>query len=169
MPSKRQRFVEWAIDRVGLPCLWAAKGDYFVADGHRRLLLDSPAYDCSGLVPCALLAVTGKDLRDTRNAQKLWLELPVAYVRTDELEPYAVKPGDLAFYGPGELDIDHVVIYLAGGHILSASGARPSITTLEDAKRAGARVQVKQTANYRPDLRGFRSLAKYLDSKELKP
>lgn len=138
--SLRERFIQWAHDRLGHTVLWAAKGPL--------------EFDCSGLVTCDLLHLGGPDWRQTHNTDRLWAELdPVAG------EP---QPGDLVFWwapgaeAPAKGDVEHVAILLAGGLVLTADGATSKIHTVEEAKEANAVVRLRKDVNYRPRLAGFR-------------
>jgi cell wall-associated NlpC family hydrolase len=150
MNARRQLFTHWVLDQLGLPALWAAKGE--------RVLLPSGlwanAYDCSGLYTCGVKHVGGPDLRVAYNTDRLWNELP---------EVQVPEPGDAAFYGgSGPKDVEHVAIVVASGHVVCASGASSHIVTLKAALEAGARVRVYQSHLYRKDFRGFRR-STYLD------
>ncbi len=146
MNAKRFAYTGWALNRIGRPVLLSAKGDYFVdARGQVVRLPEDTAYDCSGLCTSGIKAMGGPDLRDTWNAQKFHDELPV--IETPE-------PGDFGCYGVDGGHVIHVVIALAGGHVLSADGATSSIRTLADARRAGAMVRTHYSHLYRKDV-GF--------------
>jgi cell wall-associated NlpC family hydrolase len=62
--------------------------------------------DCSGLVTHCLFAAGGPDWRKTHWSGRMWRELPP----TDK-----PRPGDLAFYGPSDKDITHVMVVLGPG------------------------------------------------------
>lgn len=119
--TARELFVAWALAQRGKPVVMGAKGDYLYSAGKLTRLPPETAFDCSGLVTSALRAVGVADLRDTHNAQRLYSETPPT------AQP---EPGDLGFYGRNLEHVDHVVIYLPGGHLLSADGATHTITTL---------------------------------------
>lgn len=136
MPSElsgvRMAFIGHARAQLGRPCLWGAKGP--------------DAFDCSGLVTHCLLRCGAPDMRAMWNAQRLYNDSPMLPV--DEFQP-----GDLGFYGSASSGIIHVVIMLGlGMGVLSASGATPRITRLEEARRAGADVRIHSKAKYRPDF-----------------
>lgn len=141
MPSElsgvRMAFLGHARAQLGKPCLWGAKG----------IGMDQPeAFDCSGLVTHCLWRCGAPDMRAMWNAQRLYDDSPMLPVD-------GFQPGDLGFYGSASGGIIHVVIMLGFGMgVLSASGATPRITRLEDARRAGADVRIHAKAKYRPDF-----------------
>jgi murein DD-endopeptidase len=146
MTTRRERLCELVVAQIGKPVLMGARGD--------------DIFDCSGLVAWCLHVVGGPDWRRTHTAQRMANELPVV------MPP---QPGDLAVYGPGAQNIIHVAVVLAGGHVVTASGARKSIITLADAMASGAQVRMRQLVDYnrrRGDLIGYRSLSQHLDPKE---
>lgn len=150
--SVKSDFAFWACEQVGRPVLWAAKGDHYVDAGGAVISLPGvTVYDCSGLVTCGIKAMGGPDHRDVYNAQKLY----DACAPVSLLDP---EPGDLGFYGRDEQHVDHVVIALAGGHLVSADGATSRIRSLIGAKEAGAQVRFHQAVDYRRDepFLGFR-------------
>lgn len=123
----RTQFAEKASELIGVPALWAAKGDYYVAADGSVVHLEKGqlAVDCSGSVTWTMLQLTGVDFRNEYNAQKL-----------SHLCPLHVEPpdvGDLGFYGPNWDSVNHVVICLAGSHLLSADGATSAIRSLAPA------------------------------------
>lgn len=134
----RERFLDLGREQIGKPSLWGAKtGD---------------AFDCSGLVAWLLRELGGPDLRATHNTDRMWLEFdPVVG------EP---APGDLGFYRPkkplDDNDMEHVVILLDGGLILTADGATSKIHTVEDAKAAHAMVRIRGGYDYRERFAGWR-------------
>lgn len=133
--TPRAKFLKAVIDLVGETVLWGA-------------------LDCSETVAIGFKAATdGKvDQTATHTAQRYFNETR-ALLETDK-----PVPGDLGFYGVADDKVIHVVIYLAGGHVLSADGATSRIKTLEAAKSAGAKVRVHTTPLYRHDVpfRGWR-------------
>ena len=139
-PTARQRFVQWALDQVGRPALWGAKG----IDPRSGQV----AFDCSGLVTRALKEVGGPDLTLVDNAQHLFNEtLPLP-------SSMEALPGDLLFFGMTPETVVHVGIVLAGGHALDAAGATSSITDIHEAVRAGATVRTHSSLQYRSHLLG---------------
>jgi murein DD-endopeptidase len=141
--TRREKFCGLIVDQVGQPVLWGARGP--------------TVFDCSGLVTWALFEAGGPDWRRTHTAQRLAGELP------STMPPL---PGDLAVYGGGQLAVIHVAVVLAGGHVVTASGARSAIVTLADAIASGAQVRMRQLEEYsrrRKDLVGYRSLSQWLD------
>ncbi len=150
MPSElsgvRMAFLGHARAQLGKPCLWGAKGP--------------DAFDCSGLVTHCLLLCGAPDMRGMWRAQRLYDETPI--VLMDEF-----RPGDLAFYGNASKGIVHVAIMAGVGMgVISASGATPAITRLEDAKRNGCDVRIHSKPRYRPDFIEIHS-NKYLDDLEV--
>lgn len=118
MSTTREQFVDWCYGRLGAPVIWCAKSDYAIDGDRVRVTLPAqlPAFDCSGIHTCGLLALTGKDYRGQHDAQDLY----------DLLEPVDSdkrQPGDLGFFGTSPSNVVHVVVSLKDGHVLSADGA----------------------------------------------
>jgi len=137
MNVDRLAFLEWCLrqEAAAVPYLWGGK------DPARGL-------DCSGLVTAGLHALGGPDWRQTHSSARLFDELEVTE------KP---APGDLAFYGPPHR-ITHVMVVVGDGRVMGAAGGGSGTTSLEIARRQGARVKFKTKHNYRPDFRGFRRL-----------
>lgn len=133
MTDARAKFVKGALDHIDETVLMGA-------------------LDCSELVALGFIAAGGADQTKTHTAQRYFNETRALL---PEEKPI---PGDLGFYGTADDKVVHVVICLAGGHVLSADGATRSITDLEVAKSKGARVRVHPTPLYRDDVpfRGWR-------------
>ncbi len=145
--TARTRFCQLALALLGKPVLWGAKGP--------------DAVDCSGSVTSSLLATGGPDLRQTHNAQRLFNE-------AHQLAGADPLPGDLIFYGPDAQHVEHVAILLAGGKVLSADGAQPSVHTIEEALQhatyrvrlhATYRVRLHDDAHFRRDIPAGNPLA----------
>ena len=99
MKDARQRFLAYAISKVGCWYVWGGKGSkVWTPAGLVGHLFTGEIFDCSGLVTCAWLAATGLDWRATHSAQLLWDSL-------GELEH--PEPGCLAMYGPGVGVVTH--------------------------------------------------------------
>lgn len=134
--SARTRFVQLAVEQIGKPSLWGAQGP--------------KAFDCSGLVMASLLGV-GAKLSD-HTAQMFSDETPA-------LASYAGAapiPGDLGFYGADDANIIHVVIWLAGGKVLSADGATARVVDLKTAQaNPSARIRIHDATGYRKNFRGI--------------
>lgn len=140
MNARRILYCKWALDRQGGLVLWAAKGNYFVdARGQVVRLPPDTAWDCSGFAMDGVKAITGRDLRDSWNAQKIADTLPRV------LNP---EPADFGVYGADDKHVIHVVIALAGGHVISADGATHSVTTLAGARARGAKVTTHQSYEF---------------------
>jgi cell wall-associated NlpC family hydrolase len=131
--TARERYVQLGLEQLGKKVLWAQKGP--------------DVFDCSGLATWLLKRVDGPDLTHIDNAQALYdATRALGAGPTD-----TPLPGDYVFYGFDEKSIEHVAIWLAGGHVLSADGASSHITTLEQAKAIGAGVHVHMSVMYRRD------------------
>lgn len=136
----RLRYVDAALARRGKPVLWAAKGDYFINEQDVRVELPpDTAFDCSGLGTVAFKAIGGEDLRAAWNAQRFSDELPCV------AEP---EPGDFGVYGRDLQHVIHVVIALAGGHVLSADGATSKVRSLAQAVHRKAEVRVHKGTDW---------------------
>ncbi len=141
----RERFLDWCRMQLGKPVLWGSKGP--------------DIFDCSGLLTRGLYELTlglppeqRVDWRATHNADRLFTELtPVLG------EP---APGDFAFYRPAiplfDGDVEHVVVVIEGGLVITADGASSRIHTLEAAKEAHAIVRVRGDVLYRKNFAGYR-------------
>lgn len=137
-------FIEAALELIGTPYRWGGKDP-------------ASGLDCSGFITYALWRATGIDLRATHNTDRLWWEWqPAKHPRA----------GDVAFFGgSGPADVEHVMMVLPlDGDVtlpelmIGACGGDRTTTTLREAQRRGARVQVKQGAGYRSDFRGYRKV-----------
>lgn len=136
MSVARQRFCQLALSKIGSTVLWAAQGP--------------DTFDCSGLVMWALESV-GVKMPD-HNAQMMADKTP-NLVTAPGADPL---PGDLGFYGPDAAHVEHVVIWLAGGRILSADGATSLVKDLKTAKaNSSARVRLHDSAAYRSGFLGI--------------
>lgn len=133
------RFLVAAISQLGAPYIWNAKGELY--NGQRT-------FDCSGLVTWSYREAGGPDLRATHNTDVLFATFP--HVAVD-----ALQPGDLLFWGKpakegAPADTEHVAIYLGGSSaLISAAGGGHTTRTLEDARRAGAKVRMEHSIHYR--------------------
>lgn len=141
-----QQFAAWCIDQAGKPVLWDAKGDYYYDAAGVKVFLPAGqhVFDCSGLVTSGVKAVGGQDLRDVYNAQKMADTAP-------QLDLGDAPPGSLGFYGADWQHVNHVVVALAGGHLVSADGATHAIRSLSDAIAKGCQVRVHTSFDYRRD------------------
>jgi cell wall-associated NlpC family hydrolase len=152
-------FLDQALHQVGLPYLWAARGDWAVRDvsavSTKSLGCDSLAFDCSGLVTWAAWRAGAVDLRHWWGADGLFRRLP-------DPEPDALA---LVFYGP-RARATHVAIELRRGVVLEAAGGDETTLTYTDAAIRGARVRVG--LDRRADRLGSRSVLA-LKSLSLKP
>lgn len=147
--SAAAEIIKLQLQLLGFPYRWGGKGP--------------DAFDCSGFITWPLWKVTGLDLRDTCNTDRMlneWekVRFPVA--------------GCVALFGGRKLangeydprDVEHamMVLPLDGDEpelLIGACGGGPSIITLEDALRADAKVKVKLADQYRrSEFRGYRKL-----------
>ena len=142
-------FLDAALHQVGLPYLWAARGDWAVRDTAivttESLGCDHLAFDCSGLVTWAAYRAGAVDLRHWWGADSLFRRLP-------DPEPDALA---LVFYGP-RARATHVAIELRRGVVLEAAGGDETTLTYVDAAKRGARVRVG--IDRRADRLGVRSV-----------
>lgn len=136
-----------ALRAQGCLYLWQGKGhELWTPNGLKSNGLGIPAYDCSGLVTCALHDAGGPDWRATHNAAALWQALRPA----DSAGAFGV----LRFYGGAR--VSHVALSLGNDLVLEAGGGDQTTTSLEIARRQGARVRV--VFDGRRDLMGARLL-----------
>lgn len=161
--------VEAALQQLGVPYIWAGRGDYAVRDmqdgrGPRNVPMGAAAgcergLDCSGLVTFSIWKAGGPDLRGWWGADALWRALPD--IDTDEGEEddwFA-----LCFYGT-KTKATHVAIELGRNLVCEASGGDSSTLTLTDALKRGA--FVRMGFDQRRDFLGSRSL---IATKKLPP
>jgi cell wall-associated NlpC family hydrolase len=137
--GKRLQFMGWAIEQLGKPYIWDAKGP--------------DSFDCSGFVTAGFYACFLPDWRGTHNSLRLYEELPPA-------DDATVKPGDLCFWGSpdGSVAVDHVMVWW-GDHakrVLGACGGGSHTRTVLEALKHNAKVQFRPGINYRPYFRGYR-------------
>lgn len=147
----RQAAVKFAVGELKAPVLMGARGRLRFNRETQTLMptgWDFPVYDCSGLVAAAIKAGGGPDMTGTHNAQKL----------SDEsrplLETEHPDAGDLGFYGKDWKHVIHVVLFCAGGKVISADGATWGITTLEQAKASRCMVRLHEGPHFRGDYLG---------------
>jgi len=142
--SQHADFIARALELIGTPYRWGGKDP-------------ATGLDCSGFITFALWQATGKDFRETHNTDRMWWEwAPARFPRA----------GDLAFFGgTGPNDVDHVMMVLPlDGDVelpellVGACGGDRTTTTVREAIRRKACVQVRQGTSYRPDFRGYRQV-----------
>ncbi|ABW16065.1 NLP/P60 protein [Parafrankia sp. EAN1pec] len=93
--------VDYATAQIGLPYLWGGDGPDYGEKG----------FDCSGLTRAAY-AAAGVTIPRVAQAQ---------FNAGPRLPPGApLEIGDLVFYGPSDIDITHVGIYLGSGEMVNA-------------------------------------------------
>lgn len=105
--------------------------------------------DCSGLV-CELLKSVGElGTMEDLSAQALFDKY-----HNGAGEWNRIAPGSLVFYGESVAKISHVAMILdvsGTPRIIEAGHGTPAILTIEDAKKRGAFVRIRQMS-YRKDL-----------------
>lgn len=140
--SARARFLAAVERQLGMPVLWGAK--------------EGPARDCSGSVTVPLKEIGGPDLTHIDTAQGLHDETRVLGAGPSDTQ----LPGDLAFYGVYEKQLDgyvrvhivHVAVLDEYGGVISADGATSSVTSLAMALANPAnRVRRHSMIRYRHD------------------
>lgn len=141
MSAQRALFMRTVLENVGAPYVWGGKGAVVAPYGLR-------AFDCSGLVTYAYLKAGGPDWRLTHNTDKLWAECKAVE---------SPRAGTLCLYGKAG-DPSHVMIWVAEGVVVGASGGGSNTTSIGLAQDVGARVKVYASVHYRPDFIGYREL-----------
>jgi cell wall-associated NlpC family hydrolase len=152
--------VEQALMQLGVPYIWAGRGDYAVRDlndgkGLRNVPMGAAAgcdrgLDCSGLVTWAIWKAGGGDLRGWWGADALWRHLPD--LDEDEEDDWFA----LDFYGTNK-KATHVAIELGRNLVVEAAGGDSTTLTLTDAMKRGA--FVRMGFEKRQDFLGRRSLS----------
>ena len=123
--------IRMALKYQGAPYIWGGKGMTCPGWTNR---FNVPVFDCSGLVTTAMEEAGGPNWRTTHNAQKMFNVLDEAGM-PDTF-------GVLRFYGLDKDRVTHVAFSLGNGLILDAHGGGSSTTSLEEANKKGAKVQV---------------------------
>lgn len=138
----RKEFVKLTLGRMNCHYIWGAKGQERVYSGQKLQV-----FDCSGLVTWALWKLSQEkwDQRQRMNTDRLWDYFP---------ETSSPEPGDLVLYGP-KGDPNHVMIWLGFADMVYGACGGGSATTLPS---ASAKVQLRSSHLYRPDLLGYRKL-----------
>lgn len=126
----RGAFIAFTKSKLGAPYVWGSNGP--------------DTFDCSGLVVYGLrkMGIIGPD--EDFSARMLMQKCNL--VTADP------RAGDLAFYGRNVNAVSHVAICLDGRHFYSASGGRPTTTSIDAARKAHANVKLHPRAAYRSDL-----------------
>lgn len=160
---ERNEVVASALNLVGAPYLWGAKGDIRATIRANQVIgwehvprdpLNGRAFalDCSGAFLLPFTKLGALDRRRQWNTDLIWSELAPT---NDPL------PGDAALYGPSDTDMDHVMMVIARVGdlyvVAGASGGNSRTTTYEIASARRACFKVKASHLYRPGFRGFRS------------
>ncbi|WP_018640261.1 C40 family peptidase [Parafrankia elaeagni] len=102
--------VDYATAQLGLPYLWGGDGPDYGENG----------FDCSGLTRAAYAAAGITIPRVAQDQFDAGLRLP----------PGApLEIGDLVFYGPSDIDITHVGIYIGGGNMINAPRRKTLVRT----------------------------------------
>lgn len=111
------------------------------------------SFDCSGLVKFMLAAVgihpAGRSAQDQHNY----------FANSAHGVPIALdqrRLGDLCFYGANANDVNHVTISWTGGKVLEAGLGTRTTTTVEEARRIGAKVMISAVDRHRHLLDAFR-------------
>lgn len=152
--EERKRAICFALQRSGAPYTWGAKGRFLWTPAGLRVHAWEECYDCSGLVATAFLFGSGIDLREHYSAQTIY----------DECEPTPVpRTATVACYGAGDR-CAHVMLHVADGIVVGASGGGPDIKSPADAKHRQREsglpcsVHVYCDRTYRKDFLGWREL-----------
>lgn len=132
--EERQRFVDILRACLGWPYVWGSNGENETAD-------------CSGLLVFALRKMGKIKPADDLTAHGLYAACPATQ---------APRLGDFAFYGTPKR-VSHVVAFIGGGEVISASGGGPLMTSAEIARQRGAMVKIHSGPEYRRDLVSFGS------------
>jgi len=140
--TNREKFIKVALSKMGAWYQWDGKGP--------------DVFDCSGLVAFALKEAGGPDVRDTFNAQKMWDSWPLPSMMTGA----GVMPGDLCLYGDMATGrIWHVMLAVGvGGLVFGAAGGDHTTTSIAEAQRRGARVQLWESKDSMSGFAGYRRI-----------
>lgn len=156
----RAQFITEVLLQVGSPYRYGGKGESVPALDMRGLAWPWPVvlpryFDCSGLVTWGWLRATGQDWRPDGHCD-------VLLARCAKVD--RPRNGTLVFYGKkadasagARQDAQHVVMYL-DGCVVGANGGDSSTLTLKRAFEQSARVGLKPSTSYRPDVLGYYEL-----------
>lgn len=119
-------------------------------------------FDCSGFITYPLWQVTGQDLRAHCNTDRMWKDWePLRFPIAGCVALFGGKKLPSGEFAPDDVEHAMVVLPLDGDEpdlLVGTTRGDSSILTLEDAKRADARVDVFRFDRYRDDFRGYRRL-----------
>ena len=133
----KRKLVALAVSKLGTPYVYNTNGP--------------DTFDCSGFIVWLLREVG--QLKNDKCAQDLF----------DMCEPTGAPwPADLVFYGESDKAITHVCLHLGFGRAIGCNGGDSTTTSIEEAKRRGAAVCIRD-ARGRRDFRGFRRYPWRLD------
>jgi len=128
----REHLVNLALKLQGCPYIWGGANPWTGFDCSGFVIW---IYQVFGLLPSGDWTADGLRRHFYRDGMKG--------------EP-KLEPGDLVFYGLHPTHVTHVMVALAGGLVVGASGGDAKCSTVEEARRRGAQVKVKGM-DYRGD------------------
>jgi cell wall-associated NlpC family hydrolase len=131
----RELTVRLAISALGVPYIWAGST---LKEG----------FDCSGFIVW-LFQIAGILKSGDWSAQQLRSNF-TPLIHSDN---FLVDAGSLAFYGPDQSHVTHVMLFIDHNHVIGASGGTHQTKTRADAEAIGASVQTHNVL-YRTDLLG---------------
>ncbi len=132
----RRRIVQFGIQYVGYPYVYAGEWDAPTAAGYCCGAQPVGGFDCSGITWWVMKAAAGgwdnvppRDYRGwslpERSSADMAATTPVPIAFED------LKPGDLMFYdGDGNGVVDHVDVYIGNGWAIDSSGSLAGVTIL---------------------------------------
>ncbi len=133
----RRRIVQFGIQYVGYPYVYAGEWDAPSPSGYCCGWQPVGGFDCSGITWWVMKAaasgwdnVPPRDYRGWSLPERSSADMAAA--TTDPVAFEDLKPGDLMFYdGDGNGVVDHVDVYIGDGWAIDSSGSLGGVTILD--------------------------------------
>jgi cell wall-associated NlpC family hydrolase len=135
MGPKRRAIIQWGIDYVGYPYVWAGEWGFDTPEPSSLGGQPVPGFDCSGWAWWALRANDGGAWNVAPPRPYPGWKLPqrssADMARFGVLPYNKLLPGDLAFYdGDNNGTVDHVDVYIGRGYALDSSSSPGGVTIM---------------------------------------
>jgi SH3-like domain-containing protein len=108
-PMSIPRMIELSKKFIGLPYLWGGTSSF--------------GFDCSGFTQ---MLCRRRGILMPRDA-----DVQAAWSGVREVDPKAMKPGDLLFFGPSEKKITHTGLYIGNGEFINATTHEKPIVQID--------------------------------------